>query len=190
MDEDELTDAERSALAGLSAESAVPAGLEDRVVESLRVRGLIAASPRRWSGGWPAAAAALALFLSGLAAGRWTRPAAPVPGAASDEPAYLLLLYPGPAYVAGDAAEEAKRVAEYGAWAEKLQREGRLLGAEKLGDDTLVLEGRDGPVASGEGPQGYFIVRARTLDEARSIARACPHLGHGGRVTVQVVDPT
>src|SRR6185295_12241849 len=64
MDEDELTDAERSALAGLSAESAVPAGLEDRVVESLRVRGLIAASPRRWSGGWPAAAAALALFLS------------------------------------------------------------------------------------------------------------------------------
>ena len=122
---------------------------------------------------------------TGLLAGR---PAPPPTGLAAG-PTYLLLLYPGPGYVAGDAADEARRVAEYGEWAGRLHREGRLLGAEKLGGHALVLEA-GGLASSVEGPQGYFLVRARSLEEARAIARGCPHLGHGGRVTVQVVDPT
>ena len=76
-------------------------------------------------------------------------------------------------------------MAEYGQWAGRLQREGRLLGAEKLRGHALVLEA-GGLASSGEGPQGYFLVRARSLEEARAIARGCPHLGHGGRVTLQV----
>ena len=184
MDEDELTDAERSALAGLPAESALPPGLEDRVVQALRARGLVARGRRGPSRGWQATAAA-ALFLCGMGTGLVARrPAPPTTG-----PSYLLLLYPAPGYVAGDAAEEARRVAEYGEWAGRLHREGRLLGAEKLGGQALVLEaGR--LAASGEGPQGYFLVRARSLEEAQAIARSCPHLAHGGQVTVQVVDPT
>jgi len=53
-DEDELTEAERRALDALPAETRVPAGFEDRVVESLRTRGLLggttqpsASPPRR-----------------------------------------------------------------------------------------------------------------------------------------------
>ena len=188
MDEDELTDAEGSALAGLPAESALPAGLEDRVVQALRARGLVARGRRGPSRGWQATAAAT-LFLCGMGTGLVARRPAPPPTGLPAGPNYLLLLYPGPGYVVGDAADEARRVVEYGEWAGRLHREGRLLGAEKLGGEALVLEaGR--LAASGEGPQGYFLVRARSLEEAQDIARACPHLGHGGRVTVQVVDPT
>jgi hypothetical protein len=61
--------------------------------------------------------------------------------------------------------------------------------AEKLRDGARVLEGNE-PAASGAGPQGFFLVRARDLDEAEAIARACPHLRHGGRVAVQAVEPT
>jgi hypothetical protein len=188
MDEDELTDAEKSALAGLPAESALPAGLEDRVVEALRARGLVGGSKPARHRGWQAAAAA-AIFVCGVGSGLLLRRPASPAGRAAAESTYLLLLYPGPGYVAGDAADEAKRVAEYGAWAGRVRLEGRLLGAEMLGAPALVLDA-DGLSASGEGPQGYFLVRARSLDEARSIARGCPHLGHGGRITVQVVDPT
>ena len=188
MDEDELTDAEKSALAGLAADSALPAGLEDRVVEALRAWGLVRGSRSGRHPGWQAAAAT-ALFVCGVGTGLVVRK--PVPDGASPaaEPTYLLLLYPGPGYVSGDAADEARRVAEYGAWAGRLQHEGRLLGAEKLADQTVVVES-DGHSSAGEGPQGYFLVRARSLEEARAIARGCPHLGHGGRVSVQAVDPT
>lgn len=189
MDEDELTDAEKSALAGLPADAALPAGLEDRVVEALRVRGLVRGTRHARYPPGLAAAVAASLFACGVVTGLLVRGSTPRGESAATEPTYLLLLYPGPGYVAGDAADEAKRVAEYGAWAGRLRRDGQLLGAEKLGGQAVVLEG-GGRTSAGDGPQGYFLIRARSLEEARAIARGCPHLGHGGRVTVQVVDPT
>jgi hypothetical protein len=38
--------------------------------------------------------------------------------------------------------------------------------------------------------QGFFLVQARTLDEAEQIARTCPHLRHGGTIALREVDPT
>jgi hypothetical protein len=103
----------------------------------------------------------------------------------------MFLLYAGPGYTPGGPADEAARVAEYGEWAGRLAHEGRLVRAERLHAAALVLEpgGRESPDA-GLQPQGFFLVRARSLDEAQSLARACPHLGHGGRVVVQAVNPT
>jgi len=191
-DDDELTEAERRALDGLPAESRVPAGFEDRVVASLRAQGLIAATapplaspPRRQVLRLGLAAG---LFGSGLGTGfvaaRRQGPA-PVPFAG---PRYLLLLYPGPRFVEGQAKDEAARVAEYGAWAGRLRRAGQLVGAEKLKDATRVLEGDARLDSPAPGPQGYFLIRARDMAEAEAIAQDCPHLRHGGRVSVQAVD--
>ena len=184
-DPDDLTGPQREALRLLPGEADVPPGLEDRVVGELRVRGLLGTTASR---AWlPRLAAAAAFFVAGLGVGLQASHA-PTPRAEAS-PLYLLLLYGGPGFVEGAPADEAARVAEYGAWAGGLRREGRLVSAEKLRDGGRLLEGA-ATLAAGAGPQGFFLVRARDLAEAEAIARACPHLRHGGRVAVQAVEPT
>jgi hypothetical protein len=188
MDENDLTDAERRALRQLPAETPLPPDLEDRVVEALRGRGLLAtkgAASGRSSRVLRLAGAA-AVFAAGLGTGLFvSRARAPALEAGS---LYLLLLHPGPEYAEGGPADEAARVAEYAAWAGELRRRGKLVQAERLHRGAHVLHG--GAAVPGEGPQGFFLVRARDLEEAEAIARTCPHLRHGGRVAVQAVDPT
>lgn len=190
--ENELTDAERRALDALSGESPVPRGYEDRVVAALRERGLVAAAPRAAAGArrqLVRLGLAAGLFGSGLGAGllaaRREHDAAPP----ASGPLYLLLLYPGPGSVALGPADEEARVAEYGAWAGRLRRAGQLVSAERLREDGLRL-GDGPPEAWAAGPQGFFLVRARDDAEAEALARACPHLRHGGRVALQAVEPT
>lgn len=186
MDDDQdLSEEERRALRALPVESPLPARLEDRVVAALRRRGLIAARPI--APRFMRLAAAAALFAAGVGTGALARPA---PKAAAPKGTlYLLLLYPGPAFSPGGPAEEAARVEEYRAWAGALAREGKLSSAERLRAGARVFEGATTSSAV-EGPQGFFVVRARDREEAETIARACPHLRHGGRVAVQAVDPT
>jgi hypothetical protein len=131
---------------------------------------------------------AAGLFGSGVGAGLLLPRRGGGPGA-DGGPLYLLLLYPGPGFVGGGAADEQARVAEYAAWAGRLRRDGRLVSAERLKDGGRLLSG-GAPAAVESGPQGFFLVRARDGAGAEAIARDCPHLRHGGRVAVHEVDPT
>lgn len=73
-DEYELTPEAREHLARLPGEAAPPRALEERTVRALRARGLLARSQRPWRlAVWVpvAAAAALVLFLGGVAVGQW-----------------------------------------------------------------------------------------------------------------------
>jgi hypothetical protein len=36
---------------------------------------------------------------------------------------------------------------------------------------------------------GYFVFEAKNLEDAVAIARSCPHVKHGGRITVRAVAP-
>jgi hypothetical protein len=107
-------------------------------------------------------------------------------GSAEPSRTFVLLLYPGAGLDPSPAAERA-RVEEYGRWARGLAREGRMVRGEKLKDGARVL-GADMPDASSL--QGFFLIRANTIEEAEAIARACPHRGHGGAIAVREVDPT
>jgi hypothetical protein len=165
-----------------------PAGLEDRVVDSLRSRDLLRGSgPRRraapvtrWV--WPAAiAAGLLLFVGGFVTGR-----RPDRSEAAGLPRYTLLLYEGPGFNAAGAAE-TELVREYRAWAGELAGRGRLVTGEKLGIQGWTL-GADS--AAVPGPAGFFVIAARDESEALAIARTCPHLRHGGTVSVRPIDPT
>ncbi len=167
----------------------LPAGLEDRVVGTLRERGLLLgppAAPRRmvaprWA--WPVAiAAGLLLFVGGYAFGR--RPA-PAPAAGLAQ--YTLLLYEGPEFNPTGTPEPAL-VEEYSAWAGELAGRGRLISGEKLGADSWTLGGAAGVAIAG--PTGYFVIAARDHAEALAIARTCPHLRHGGAVSVRPIEPT
>ena len=99
---------------------------------------------------------------------------------------FMLLLHQAPNYnedlPRGKVTEITQR---YIAWAEQLRQKGKLLGGEKLtksgGRHIRIKDGK--PVAS-DGPYaeakdvigGYFVVDAKDLAEAETIARDCPHL--------------
>jgi hypothetical protein len=130
-------------------------------------------------------AAALIALATGVAVGPATSD-----GARRAAPArtFMLLLYPGGGLDPSPSAEAA-RVQEYRAWAQGLGREGRLVRGEKLKDGARVLGPEPAGVSAGA-LQGFFLIRADSLEEAEAIARASPHRGHGGTIALREVDPT
>jgi hypothetical protein len=165
-------------LRALPGEAEPPAELERRVVAALRAQGLLAPRPR--APRWWLLAAGLSCFAVGWAA---RDIAARPPAPRGDGPLYLLLLSQLPD---SDGAAEARRVEEYRAWAVSLRRGNRLVRAEKLGDESSVLGA--GPAATDT--SGVFLIRAASMEEALALARACPHLRHGGSITIRSIDPT
>ena len=79
------------------------------------------------------------------------------------------------------------------AWVEKLRKEQRYLGGEALLPGGKTIKGlkkavTDGPFAeSKEIVGGYFVVNAKSLDEAVQIAKECPDYELGGIVEVREV---
>ena len=112
---------------------------------------------------------------------------------------FMLLLHESPSDFAGLSAEEIQRViGEYSAWRVRLEKEGRLLGGNKLKDEGgrhLSQKGDkvhvvDGPYAEAkEIVGGYFMVEAANYDEAVDLSRTCPHLRYGGRIELREIHP-
>src|SRR5689334_22281192 len=99
---------------------------------------------------------------------------------------YMLLLHQVPSYHMDLLREKMLEMTRrYMAWAEGLRQKGKMVGGEKLtasgGRHVRVKDGK--PVAS-DGPYaeakdvigGYFVLEAKDLAEAETIARECPHL--------------
>ena len=111
---------------------------------------------------------------------------------------YMLILHEDESQRAGVSHERMMAmIKEYGDWSAKLRAEGRMVGGEKLGDDTgKVIRDKNGRVTITDGPYaeskevvgGFFIIAAKDYDEACTIARGCPHLKHYGRIEVRQID--
>ncbi|HYV44399.1 MAG TPA: YciI family protein [Myxococcaceae bacterium] len=113
-------------------------------------------------------------------------------------PSFLLLFRDDTAR--GDPSSRPDQAALYErfvTWADKLHREKRLLGVERLEDAgarTVRRRGGrlvvDGPFAEGkEAVLGYFIVEAKDEEEAARLARDCPGLDDACAVEVRRVAP-
>lgn len=110
---------------------------------------------------------------------------------------YILFLHEQPAKFAGmSAADIARVIGEYKAWAASLRVKNALAGGEKLADGPgrmVRREGSDAVVAEGpyaesrELVSGYFIVVAADIDAAASLSRDCPHLRYGGRIEIREI---
>lgn len=139
----------------------------------------------------------------GVIIGQRTRnaPIATPPAVASAPKERYVLLLHGPARTAPSNAAEATAdsvaeqaiVAEYRAWAIGLRNSGALVIAEKLADDPLMMLTANGatpmPRNTADELGGFFLIQADSA-EAFRIARACPHLKHGGTVQVRRIQPT
>lgn len=172
------------ALAALPHEVIPDKALEDRTVGALRRQGLLRIPRARMRPLWQIAAA-LVLFVGGVAVGRATSSgsqAISLPGA----PRFLLLLHGGPTGLSD--AEESKVVAEYGAWAVMLRSQGRFVSGERLGEVGTIVP--PGTLPGVGGLRGFFLISAPSFDDAVAVARSCPHARRGGHVIVRPIDPT
>lgn len=115
-------------------------------------------------------------------------------------PNYILLLHEEPMDYSQFSAEQIQGViAEYVAWRNKIDAEGKYVGGEKLKDEGgRHLSGQNGSLRVTDGPYteakevigGYFTISAADYDEALQIAGGCPHLKFGGRIELRETEPT
>lgn len=187
---DELNDEERAALDRLAASFVPPADLEARVVTTLRQQKLLASSPfsRRLGLTLIRVAAALLIFLAGVACQRWLLPSFSK-AAIDSRPRYVLLLISRSDLVLTPEVE-AQRVEEYSHWARQLAQVGDLEVGEKLADARQLVGPQPADSDAAERVAGFFIVRAAGPEEAQRIALSCPHLRHGGRIELRRIEPT
>lgn len=82
-------------------------------------------------------------------------------------------------------AEREALLAKYSAFVRKLRDEGRFVYGTPLGEPRIELAGNASATSTTGTLTGLFVVRARDLAEARSIAAECPALLHGETVTVR-----
>ena len=132
----------------------------------------------RW---WITAAAAIILFATGFLLGRQRE---------NPKFTFILLLHEGSGWRdAASPAEEAQRVTEYKAWAGRLRASGLQIDGTELGGQVDTLS-ENASVASSDKIGGFFAIHAGTLEDAKSIARTCPHLSHGGQIEIRKIEGT
>jgi hypothetical protein len=151
-----------------------PSSLEARTVAALRREKLLSARLD-----WRTVAAAVVMFAVGAWAGAsWTSDGRIGPG----QDRFLLLLHGA---TTSSPEQEANAVEAYRAWASQLRSEGRLVSGERLGQATVIVPSVPLPT---DAAQGFFIVSAADLEEAKRLAESAPHVARGGVVVVRPID--
>jgi hypothetical protein len=190
--DDQLNPESPEKLRELSRGPEPPAWLEQRVVDSLRSRGLFASRARghfRWAWAVASVTACVVCFVGGVFFR--SRSVASPPNPTGNR--YVLFLTHSSNVATSGTAQEIALVQEYSVWAQRQRIGGRLIAGEKLNDASLELSGSQGLQevhTQDTSLGGYFVIAAPSLDAAVAIARTCPHLERGGTIVIRPIDPT
>jgi hypothetical protein len=188
--DDQLNPEGHEELRGLSRGPEPPAWIEQRVVDSLRSRGLLESRARghfRWVWAVASVTACVFCFVGGVLFR--SRGVAIPPKPTGNR--YVLFLTHSSNVATSGTAQEIALVQEYSAWAQRQRIGGRLIAGEKLNDASLELSGSSGLEevhTQDTSLGGYFVIAAPNLDAAMAIARTCPHLKHGGTIVIRPID--
>jgi hypothetical protein len=175
MNYEESKDNDVSGVRTLPRDRPAPAGLEDRIVRTLKRR---RSGTRMLRLAVAVAVAGIAFIAGWLSHTPWS-------------PDYLIVLYPPPQQRSLQPEEERARVAEYAAWVANVRSRGYAMTGEELSDSRIVVRGgnvtraslpRDGDIS------GYFLLRTRSDADAIEIARSCPHSRLGGVVELRPIE--
>ena len=188
------TDAGRGTLRPHVSHAEPPPALAARVRETLEARGLVRSTTggaRLWVVRAALIAAGVLLGVVGRGAYQEAREsrsvaAVAVPNGPRIEQ-YVLLLYGD---TPGDTgAVHVAREREYGRWASALGDGARWVGGHELHEVVARLGGGGSAPAdtASERVAGFFVIEARSREQAAEVARTCPHLRYGGRVVVMTV---
>ena len=190
----ELSAEEKAKFVALSRERSPADVLEEKIVSTLKAKGLIQmkTSSPIWT--FPRAAvafgAAMVLLLLGFSLGRWQRPS---PSPSANHPLFALFLYDAPE----TPPDDPSKVAEYGGWARAVSMSKRMITGEKLKDSGRLLRKVQGQLEIRDIKEagisnvlgGYFLIEAESYDDAIKIAAGCPHLKYGGLIELRQIDP-
>lgn len=109
---------------------------------------------------------------------------------------FMLLLRGGVSNKDLSPQQIQEQIQKYLDWIEGLRNSGRFIAGEPLEETGKVLSGKkgqtvtDGPFAeSKEAVGGYFMIRAKDLDEAVGVSQSCPIFDNGGTVEVRAIQP-
>ena len=107
-------------------------------------------------------------------------------------PRYALLLHEPAEPLAQTPQELARTVDEYRRWARATAQAGNPISGEKLADDEgfVVRVDRTDQRDAAENLCGFFIVEAKSYEQALAIARGCPHIAYGGWIEVRRIEET
>jgi hypothetical protein len=152
----------------LPSESVPPPELKSAIEKQLRRERLL--RPLRM----PLIALAAALAAIAITAVLFMRQ--PTPPKAN----YILLLYESPQFAGGNRGE-------YGDWARHMSP--LIVGGEELDQVPLLAVAGSNTPAPSQQPRlaGYFLIGAPDAATAERVARACPHLRHGGAVVLRKI---
>ena len=185
------SDAGRGALRAHVSAAEPPRELASRVLGTLASRGLVRPVPRRdarWTLRLALLAAGIVLGVLGRGAFEEARGSRGAIAVQAPADRYVLFLYGD---IQGDTgAVHAAREAEYGRWASGLGAGARWVGGHELHDVVVQLGDATRPPGSApptERLAGFFVIEARSREQAADVARTCPHLKYGGRVVVMTV---
>ena len=106
-----------------------------------------------------------------------------------------LLLFRGDEWYNRLSPEELQQaMSQFKAWFDRLTEQGQLKSAQPLAREGKIVSGKqgrvvaDGPFAeSKEAIGGYFLLAAKSLDEAVVVAKGCPSLDYGAQIEVRPV---
>jgi hypothetical protein len=124
-----------------------------------------------------------------------------LPGHPTKEPTmsdFILLLHQRGGLPPQRSREEVTAIIEeYQGWADRMRREGRHKGGEKLTNDAgRVMRLGAGGITVTDGPYaeskeligGFFVIAAEDYDEALRVAESCPHLKYGAGIEIRQID--
>ena len=157
-----------------------PLELENRVIAALQERQLIRNPSKRGLRWFSTAAAAVVILAIGFTAGRFWNGAQPV------QYTHILLLQENRSFQSG----HENRVQEYSNWARELAANGTPITGEKLADDSHLLKASKSETQTARDQQiaGFFLIRAKSEEDALQISRTCPHLRYGGMIELRRIE--
>ncbi|HEX9648855.1 MAG TPA: YciI family protein [Alphaproteobacteria bacterium] len=113
-------------------------------------------------------------------------------------PQFMLLLHNAPRDTSKASPADMQAVVnEYSAWSQKLAAAGKLKGGQKLADEGgRMITAKGGKISVTDGPYtetkevvgGFFMIEAKSYDDAVKLSSDCPHLKFGGRIELRQID--
>ena len=177
--QDTLTPAEERAFESLRDQMMPDTVVEQNIINTLHNKGLLV---KRRSYGWVMKVAATLLLLAiGFVAGLYFT-------SASSEQSdfnYMLVLYEDESFTPG---EPQAMFEEYSKWMTAIYEQGIAIDGQEMKPASIMLSSETTQTvkrAEGKTVGGYFVLKAKSLEQAVAIARDSPHLKYGGVVEVK-----
>jgi len=182
---EELSENEKKLFGRLNSEKTPPAVLEERLIQQLISEKLIKkpfttmTTYKKWAA---YAAIALLTFLLGNYFGSERS------GNDTINPlnGYMLLLHEDENFKEGDPN---KMFSEYGQWMKDTFEKGVTITGQELANDAVNVDNHSEAKQLGENTfprtTGYFILEARSMQEALEVARNNPHIKYGGSIEIK-----